>query len=159
MLYSFPDRVEQAIVFDPSSVTAFADVDRSNQVKACACEIPALKKTGMLIEPEARMLRIYQTYEILSDLRVFHKLVYEPERHVMEIRFPFDAPDEQVKRHNMLNLANNIYRAADGKVAYANGATWLAARNDEICTAELRSAQQAGCAIDNAARGARVCPS
>jgi pimeloyl-ACP methyl ester carboxylesterase len=58
MLYSFPDHVEQAIVFDPSSVTAYADVDHTNQVQACACEIPALQQSGFLIEPEARILRV-----------------------------------------------------------------------------------------------------
>jgi len=127
-------------------------------VKACACEIPALQKDGVSIEPEARILRVYQTYEILSDLRVFHKLAFEPERHVMEIRFPFDAPDEQIKRHNMLDLPNNLYQAAGVKVGYSDGSSWLAAKNDDACTAELRSAQQSSCAIDNAAPGARVCP-
>jgi pimeloyl-ACP methyl ester carboxylesterase len=158
VLYSFPDRVEQAIVFDPSSVTGYADVDHEHHVLACACEIPALRDAGIVIEPEPRILRIYQTYEILSDLRIFHKTFFEPERHVMEVRIPFDAPHEQVKRHSMKDLANNLFDAAGPNVAYTSGAGWLAARDDNACTAALRDHQKASCAIDNRAPGATVCP-
>ncbi len=158
VLYSFPGRIEQAIVFDPSSVTGYADVDHEHHVLACACEIPALRDEGIVIEPEPRILRVYQTYEILSDLRIFHKFFFEPERHVMEVRVPFEAPYEQVKRHSMSNLADNLFDAAGPNVNYRSGASWLAARKDEACTAALRNDQMASCAIDNRGPGAKVCP-
>jgi pimeloyl-ACP methyl ester carboxylesterase len=159
VLYAFPDRVEQAIVFDPSSVTGYVDVDHEHHVMACGCEIPALRAEGIVIEPEPRILRVYQTYEILSDLRIFHKIFFEPERHVMEVRIPFEAPVEQVKRHSMKDLADNLFAAAGSSVAYSGGAGWLVARGDNACTAALREGQKTSCAIDNRALGARACPS
>jgi pimeloyl-ACP methyl ester carboxylesterase len=158
VLYAFPDRIEQAIVFDPSSVTGYVDVDHEHHVLACGCEIPALRAEGIVIEPEPRILRVYQTYEILTDLRIFHKIFFEPERHVMEVRIPFEAPIEQVKRHSMKDLADNLFDAAKPGVAYTGGADWLAARGDKLCTAALRDGQRASCAIDNRAPGAKACP-
>ena len=58
-LYAFPNQVEQAIVFDPSSVTGFVDVSQENRINACSCRRE--------LAPEARVFRVYQTYEVLAN--------------------------------------------------------------------------------------------
>lgn len=84
-LYAFPNRVEQAIVFDPTSVTGFADVSREQQAQGCACTTAELASLGVDHGAEARILRVYETTEVLVNLRIFHKVFFAPERHVQEL--------------------------------------------------------------------------
>jgi pimeloyl-ACP methyl ester carboxylesterase len=157
VLYSFPDRVAQAIVFDPSSVTGFADVGRDNQVKGCSCEPESLQRAGVHLQPEARILHVYQTYEILSDLRFFHKLFFVPERHVQELRFPFPESINQIERHSMQTFASNLYAASGTQIRNNDTARWLASA-DSTCTKKVIDAQTQSCQRTVGPNDLSVCP-
>jgi hypothetical protein len=100
ILYSNPTRVVQAIAFDPSSVTGFADQTVENQIAGCSCD-------PSVADGEPRIYRVYDAYEILSNLRIFHKIFFPPERHVQEVRFPNE------RSHSMLGLTE--YLSANAK--------------------------------------------
>jgi pimeloyl-ACP methyl ester carboxylesterase len=149
VLYAFPEHVEQAIAFDPSSVTGFVGVPKENRIKACSCNPQT--------SPEARFIRVYQTYEVLTDLRIFHKIAFKPERHVQELRFPFDAPENPIGRHSMLNLAENLYGASGNHVWDGSNRTWLESRGDS-CTAKMIDAQEQSCKIQVNSDSLDLCP-
>lgn len=153
MLYSFPDRVEQAIVFDPTPVTAFADVDRERQLAACSCEPDRLRELGVDHGPEARILRVYETDEALVNLRFFHKIFFRPERHVQEVRFPINESPNEITKHSMQTLASELFTASKNEVKYTKGAAWLASANP-TCTKLMVDGQARSCT----ARGSGVCP-
>lgn len=151
ILYAFPDRVEQAIVFDSSSVTGFADpsISRDDRVNACAC--------GSELNPEARIIRVYQTYEILSDLRLFHKLFFPPERHVQEVRFPFPASLNQVERHSMYNLTSHLQILGGDRKQDEVGHSWIASKSN-ACTRPLLESQSQSCRAVVPPDAMLVCP-
>jgi pimeloyl-ACP methyl ester carboxylesterase len=157
MLYRFPDRVEQAIVFDPSSVTGYIAADRPNRSLACSCAPVRFQQIGIDLGPEARILRVYQTYEILADLRIFHKVFFPPERHVQEIRFPFDAPLNQIGRHSMQPFADNLYERSGAQRRYTGASTWLASA-DSRCTQLLVDDQRSSCEVPNDGPHDTPCP-
>lgn len=95
ILYSNPTRVAQAIAFDPSSVTGFVDQTVENQIAGCSCD-PSVE------DGEPRIYRVYDAYEVLSILRIFHKIFFPPERHVQEVRFPHQ------RSHSMLGLTEYL---------------------------------------------------
>lgn len=140
VLYAFPRQVEQAIVFDTSSVTGFVDpsISRDDRVDACACK-PELG-------PEARIIRVYQTYEILANLRIFHKLILPPERHVQEVRFPFDAPVNPVSRHGIGEFTDKLHERSKTRRRDEVRQSWIASA-DNRCTAPLIKFQSAACSI------------
>jgi hypothetical protein len=149
-LYAFPAEIEQAIVFDPSSVTGFVDVPKSNRINGCSCR-PELGS-------EARFIRVYQTYEVLSNLRIFHKIFFKPERHVQELRFPFHASNNPISRHSMQDFATNLHSVAS--TVYADQTTtfsWLESR-DHACTAKLIGKQMDSCNISVKDDAVDVCP-
>lgn len=151
VLYAFPKRVEQAIVFSPSSVTGFVDpaISRMDRVSACACR-PELN-------PEARIIRVYQTYEILTNLRIFHKLFLPPERHVQEVRFPFDSSWNPVSRHGMYEFTANLHAASGMRKSDEVEHSWFASR-EKACTAPLVERQLASCSIAVAPTASSLCP-
>jgi hypothetical protein len=102
ILYSNPTRIVQAFAFDPSSVTGFADQTADNQVAACSCD-------PSVVEGEPRIYRVYDAYEILSNLRIFHKIFFPPERHVQEVRFPHE------RSHSMLGLTEYLNANANSE--------------------------------------------
>lgn len=155
--YSFPTRIEQAIVFDSSAVTGFADVSRAEQIAACSCLPASLSNMGVHLEPESRILRVYQTYEILSDLRFFHKLFFVPERHVQELRFPFPESFNQIERHSMQTFSDNLYAASSDQLRYSGGPKWIASR-DNTCTPRVIDAQRQSCQRQLEAQAISVCP-
>jgi pimeloyl-ACP methyl ester carboxylesterase len=148
VLYAFPARIEQAIVFDTSSVTGFVGVPKRSRVDGCACR-PS-------IAPEARILRVYQTYEVLANLRIFHKIFFNPERHVHELRFPFEAPMNPIERHGMQDFTDKLRAAAGLTVAQKPGA-WLASR-DAACTPKVIEAQEASCRVQVREKDWDSCP-
>jgi pimeloyl-ACP methyl ester carboxylesterase len=158
VLYAWPLRVEQAIVFDPSSVTGFAGVTKANQAAACTCEPDALRDLGVRLVPEARILRVYQTYEVLANLRIFHKLFFLPERHVQELRFPFEAPWNPISRHGMYTFAERLVDAAAPHIAQSRGSGWFASRAGDVCTNPLISAQKQSCQRPVSENSTSVCP-
>jgi len=149
-LYSFPTKIIQAIAFDPSSVTGFLEQPSENQVVACECDSSDLNG-------EARIYRIYDAYEILSNLRIFHKIFFPPERHVQEIRFPNKAT------HSMKELAFYMQAQAE-KVdvdAYAN--PWYSGKGQDSdsgmsCTNAFENAQRKSCSIRTTADQWFKCP-
>lgn len=95
ILYSNPTKIVQVFAFDPSSVTGFADQTVDNQIAACACD-------RSVPDGEPRIYRVYDAYEILSNLRIFHKIFFPPERHVQEVRFPHE------RSHSILGLTEYL---------------------------------------------------
>jgi len=90
---------------------------------------------------------------------LFHKVAFEPERHVQELRFPFKESVNEIERHSMQDLSANLFKLAGANVAYTGGAAWLAALNDAKCTAALVDGQRASCAVaSTGANALRVCP-
>lgn len=152
-LYAFPNRVEQAIVFDPTSVTGFADVDPEQQAQACACTTAELASLGVDHGAEARILRVYETNEVLVNLRIFHKVFFAPERHVQELRFPLNESSNVIAKHGMQTLADNLYELAADQRRYEKGSAWLASKN-AACTNRLIESQALSCKATSGA----VCP-
>jgi hypothetical protein len=109
------------------------------------------------LTPEPRILRVYQTYEALANLRIFHKILFPPERHVQELRFPFEASWNPVSRHGMFDLARQLHAASGDQVAAPKGIGWLGSRT-AACTAPVIEAQQASCRVVVDARSATLCP-
>lgn len=149
VLYAHPRDVAQAVVFDPSSVTGFVSVGRENQQDGCACDAD--------LTPEARILRVYESYEILSELRIFHKLLFPPERHVQEVRFPFDSSWNPLAEHSMQNLATRLHGAANQPKVGAQNQPWYASR-DQVCTDQFVSAQVVSCVKSAGDHALDVCP-
>lgn len=158
VLYAFPLRVEQAIAFDPSSVTGFAGVTKANQVDGCTCEPDALRQLGVRLVPEARILRVYQTYEVLANLRIFHKLIFPPERHVQELRFPFEESINPIARHGMSPFAARLFELSGPQAAIPVGSRWIASKEGDVCTVPLRSGQVESCQTPVNANALSVCP-
>jgi len=151
LLYAFPDRVEQAIVFDTSSVTGFADpaIKNADRISACACRAE--------LNPEARIIRVYQTYEILANLRLFHKLFFPPERHVQEVRFPFESSWNPVARHGIHAFTVKLREAGGTRTADQVGSSWIASEVPR-CTKPLVDGQLESCSIVVAPGSLMMCP-
>lgn len=147
ILYTHPDRVLQAIAFDPSAVTGFQDQSPADQVKGCACDDPALGG-------EPRIYRVYDAYEILANLRIFHKIFFAPHRHLQEVRFPHE------KSHSMKGLA--LYLAANAGAPRPHQAPWYRGQGDAApglsCTQAFSQAQHKACAAAVSADRWDKCP-
>ena len=133
-LYSYPGKIAQAIAFDPSSATGFAEQSIENQIAACECNNSELKN-------EPRIFRVYDAYEILSNLRIFHKIFLPPERHIHEVRFPNAAS------HSMIGLAEYLIRTAGSSNSYS--VPWFSGTgtraSNQSCTAEFARSQRTSC--------------
>ena len=149
ILYSNPTKIIQAVVFDPSSVTGFADQTPENQVSACECDSSALNG-------EARIYRVYDAYEILANLRIFHKLVFPPERHIQEVRFPNEAS------HSMKGLAFYLFDRANEKKSDQYVNPWYSGQGNhgatQSCTHAFASEQKKSCSIKVTADQWFKCP-
>jgi len=136
ILYSNPNRVVQAFAFDPSSVTGFADQTVENQIAACACD-------PSVADGESRIYRVYDAYEILANLRIFHKLFFPPERHVQEVRFPHEGS------HSMLGLTN--YLDANAKSERDRRTPWFRGLGEfspgVSCTSAFVDRQRSSCSV------------
>ncbi|MHC2148651.1 alpha/beta hydrolase family protein [Pseudomonas sp. 210_17 TE3656] len=145
MLYAFPDRIEQVIAFDPTPVTASVDVsETAKKVENCSCLPEHLKHIGVNLGSEARILRVYFDYEILSSLRLPHKTFLGLLPYVQEVTFNLSGAWGPVSRHSMSKLAEAIYTASGGKTTYTQGDAWLASRYMP-CTEKLRKEQVDSC--------------
>ncbi|HNO75938.1 MAG TPA: hypothetical protein PKG49_10095 [Nitrosomonas mobilis] len=138
-LYSHPNNILQAIAFDPSSATGFSEQSLKNQVFACECDLAELKG-------EARIYRVYDAYEILSNLRIFHKIFFDPERHIQEVRFPNKAS------HSMQELASYLSEKVKRNDAYEYTHPWYAGKGNhgdsgELCTVAFENAQRDSCGV------------
>jgi hypothetical protein len=135
VLYSHPVRVVQALAFDPSSATGFADQTPVNQVSACECHSAEL-------DGEPRIYRVYDAYEVLANLRIFHKIFLPPERHIQEVRFPNAAS------HSMKGLA--IYLINNANSTNNHSVPWYTGMGNytktESCTEAFSRRQRSSCA-------------
>jgi pimeloyl-ACP methyl ester carboxylesterase len=136
ILYTYPQQVTQAVAFDPSSVTGFADQTPANQAAGCDCSSNALGG-------EPRIYRVYDAYEVLANLRIFHKTFLPPERHIQEVRFPNAAS------HSMKGLAEYFVRHAASTAQYS--IPWFAGKGNfapgESCTAAFSARQKQSCEV------------
>jgi Lipase (class 3) len=136
ILYTYPKQVIQTLAFDPSSVTGFMDQTPINQISACGC-------SSQVTEGETRIYRVYDAYEILSNLRIFHKIFFPPERHIQEVRFPNAAT------HSMSQLAVYLLNNATSSSNYSN--PWFSGKGNyssgESCTAAFIRSQHTSCEI------------
>lgn len=146
VLYSHPKDVEQAIVFDPSSITAFSSLPVELQLQGCSCE--------QSLGTEARIIRVYQTYEILTNLRIVHKTFFAPERHVQEVRFPYKSSFNEVERHSMQDFANNLFVQGQPYLGGKDTSTWYMSQEKPLgggatstCSNKLIEAQANSCRI------------
>ena len=149
MLYAYPDKIRQAITFDPSPVTAFADIEPSVRVGGCAC----LDELGS----EARIYRVYESYEILSDFRIFHKTFLPPHRHIHEVRFAFANSMNQIGQHSMVNLAESLAKEAASKPAAQYAAPWFASTAQK-CTGDFVAGQALSCKVSATSGFLGECP-
>jgi pimeloyl-ACP methyl ester carboxylesterase len=149
VLYSHPAQVLQAVVFDPSHVTGFVSLRRELQAEGCRCRAD--------LEAEARILRVYESYEILSLLRLPHKAMLPPERHVQELRFPFKQSWNPVAQHGMASLAHHLKDAANASSPQSTSRPWYASA-DASCTARLQDGQARSCAKSVQPADWTVCP-
>lgn len=145
--------MRQAIVFDPSAVTGFAAVGADNRREGCECRDDLEEKA------EARFLRVYERREVLANLRLPHKVLWPPERHVQEVRFNFYEGRNPVAAHNMSELAGRLRAEAESVTPAERSLPWFASK-DPRCTAKLIEAQEASCRreVDRESKWF-VCPS
>lgn len=144
VVYAYPDDFIQAIAFSPSPVTGFASLKEAQQRKGCECH----DELGF----EARMIRIYESYEVLANIRIFHKLMFPPHRHIQEIRFPFKETWNPIAAHNMRTLALNMETHA--RKPRPPG-PWYASRTPH-CTTAIEMGQQSSC--KPASPSSTLCP-
>jgi len=147
ILYSSPKRIVQAIVFDPSSVTGFADQSVDDQIAGCSCD-------PSVAAGEARIYRVYDAYEILSNLRIFHKIFFPPERHVQEVRFP------NQRSHSMRGLA--MYLDEHARDDQSCDEPWFQGIGEfspgVSCTTAFIEQQQESCSVPVARDSWSKCP-
>jgi hypothetical protein len=139
VLYSFPTTVIQAFAFNPSAATGFVEQTAENQTAACKCDLKELNG-------EARIYRIYDAYEILANLRIFHKIIFDPERHIQEVRFQNETT------HSMKELAFFLLREARRKSESEYVKPWYSgvghlSNASESCTMAFVKGQQRSCSV------------
>lgn len=138
VLYTLPDRVLQAVVFDPSAVTGYVATDADAQALGCSC------RGDQELGVEARILRVYESDEILANLRIFHKIVFPPHLHIQEVRFAIDHGPDPVAAHSMKQLALGL-KELRGAAPVPPGRDWWAS-DVASCTDEIRKAVKNACA-------------
>jgi|ERR1700754_357912 pimeloyl-ACP methyl ester carboxylesterase len=129
MLYVFPEKIEQVIVFDSSPVTASRDVGRIAETDA-----------RMPLRAEARIVRVYLDYEVLGLTRFPHKMFLGLPPYVQEVRFNLEGAWKPVSLHGMDRLANELYERSDGHFVYSQGDEWLSSAN-QLCSSKIRGEQ------------------
>jgi len=115
-------------------VTGFVEQTPANQVSACEC-------SSNKLNGEPRIFRVYDAYEVLANLRIFHKTFLPPERHIQEVRFPNAAS------HSMKGLAFYLMNNADLTKDYS--VPWYTGKGsyttNESCTAAFVRSQRTSC--------------
>lgn len=145
ILYAFPERVEQAIVFDSSPVTAHGDVGKEAKGALECGRLPvSLKERGADLGAEARIIRVYLDYEILSISRLPHKMFLGLPAYVQEVRFNLGEDANLVARHGITKFVDGIIAGANGSLPYTQGDTWLTSHN-ATCAKYIREEQPLRC--------------
>lgn len=134
-LYSYPKGIHQAVVFDPSIITGYTTIKGSERVTQCNCT------SGL--GAEAPIIRVYESNEILSNLRIFHKIFYPAHLHIQEVRFNYDSSIWGTHSHSIDALSRALAKdAIEPQQSAAEG--WYASTNAS-CTAEFKEAQVKAC--------------
>jgi len=147
VLYDRPKDYLQAYAFDPTPVTGFTDQGEETLIDACACD-PKLGE-------EARIFRFYESYEILTHLRFFHKLFFAPDRHIFELRFGFSDSRNLIAQHSMVKLATSLTAEAKKKDPATYIEPWYAGVGDR-CTVRFEEGQKNACSVKASAKN--TCP-
>lgn len=156
MLYAFPEYVEQAIVFDSSPVTAHANVSKEAKgVLGCGCLPARLKSRGVDLGAEARIIRVYLDYEILSLTRLPHKMFLGLPAYVQEVRFNLAGKGDLLNRHDITAFVEGIVAGAKKSLPYTQGDAWLTSHN-AICAKSIREEQQLRCHVETGSH--HICP-
>lgn len=134
-LYSYPKEIHQAVVFDPSIITGYTAIDGAERVALCNCS----RDLGA----EAPIIRVYESNEILSNLRIFHKIFYPAHLHIQEVRFNYDSSTFGTHSHNMARLATALAGDAIRPPQEAH-ADWFASSVAK-CTKLFKKAQEQKC--------------
>ena len=111
----------------------------ANQASACACQ-----SAGLGGEP--RIFRVYDAYEVLANLRIFHKTFLPPGQHLQEVRFP------NLACHSMKGLA--FYLVGHANSATTHAVPWYSGKGNttasESCAAAFARSQRSSCEIGRA---------
>lgn len=135
-LYQHRFDVLQAVVFAPSPVTGFVATDATQDSMSCSCQ----QELGL----EPRILRVYESQEILAIVRFFHKLVFPPHPYIQEVRFAFKPGGSAVAAHNMRDLALSLEGTSRAAGVGVPAGPWYAS-NDASCTSKMQEAQGSAC--------------
>jgi hypothetical protein len=132
--YANMKNFKQAYAFDPSSATAYTS--RSDKSVFATCD----STRGF---PEPRIFRIYESYEILSNLRIFHKLFFPPERWINEVRFNY-SEDNPIAQHSMVRFALALLKEKLSTSSKIEGMPWYSSK-DEECSDNFIESLNAAC--------------
>jgi hypothetical protein len=97
-----------------------------------------------LDHPEPRIYRIYESYEILANLRIFHKLIFPPEPWINEVRFNFADGTNPVAQHSMVRFARTLMGKQAAEPPGLRMKPWYAS-SDAACTATFEASLRAAC--------------
>ena len=140
VLYDRPNTFTQAYAFAPTSATAYTTRRDKSPFAICNCN-------GT--DPEPRIYRIYESYEILANLRIFHKLIFAPEPWVNEVRFNYASGSNPIAQHSMARFALTLMGKLSSAPSAKRTQPWYSAP-DMQCTIKFQESQRAAC-------GAAVC--
>jgi hypothetical protein len=136
-LYNFPS-IKQAVVFDPSPATAYVDSRHGKEVLACECDSE--------LKTEAKIIRVYESDEILSRVRFWHKLFFPSDLQIQEVRFAFNNGPSSVKAHSMRDLTFSLQKESNQAIKpELVGKSWYATLAAG-CTEQIEHAQATACA-------------
>lgn len=127
----------QAYAFDPSSATAYTTRQDESPFQACNCR-------GAY--PEPRIYRIYESSEILANLRIFHKLIFPPEPWINEVRFNYKTGTNPIAQHSMARFAMALMDEESTSAEASTTQPWYASKDSE-CTAALEKSLIDACGI------------
>ena len=141
-LYNYPSAIKQAVVFDPSSVTGYVESKHGKEVLGCACD-------GDL-KTEAKIIRVYESDEILSNLRIWHKLFFPSHLQIQEVRFAFDHGQNSVAAHGIRELTVRMQDESRKPIDEAMAREPWYASSAPGCTKKIEDAQRTECmAVEN----------
>jgi pimeloyl-ACP methyl ester carboxylesterase len=145
VLYERPADFIQAIAFDPSSATAYTTrSDTTTPLTPCNC-------SGAVVEP--RIYRVYESYEVLANLRIFHKFFFPPEAWINEVRFDYAESLNSVAQHSMTQLALKLVDKQNSVLLRPRASPWYAGIGNG-CTARFESSLEKACSLSCAAKPA-----
>ena len=125
----------QAYAFAPSSATAYTTRSDKSTFGNCSCN------EGY---PEPRIYRVYESHEILANLRIFHKLAFPPEPWINEVRFSYEKETNAVAQHSMSRFALALLKSKAKATTKKTRKPWFAS-SDKSCTSRFEESQNAAC--------------